>query len=85
MAHLRQAIVGRCFFISTKGRMGLCNPGVQCGSLVAILDGGRTPYFISERKVEGCHRFLGECYIEGIMNGEEEAQFHEGKTELCLS
>lgn len=71
----RQAAYGRHFFTSSKGYMGL-GPGgtatlggtdTRCE--IVILLGGRTPYILRK---DGKHhfRFVGECYVHGLMNGE---------------
>ena len=71
----RQAAYGRQFFTSRKGYMGL-GPGgtVHLGGMdskceIVILLGGRTPYILRK---DGGHyyRFVGECYVHGLMDGE---------------
>lgn len=71
----RQAAYGRQFFTSRKGYMGL-GPGgtVNLGGMdskceIVILLGGRTPYVLRKDGKHG-YRFVGECYVHGLMDGE---------------
>lgn len=58
----------RRFFTTDKGYMGLGPEGMLPGDTVCIFFGGDTPYVL--RKVEGSWKFVGECYVHGIMRGE---------------
>ena len=75
----RQAAYGRQFFTSRNGYMGL-GPGgtVHLGGIdtkceIVILLGGRTPYIL-RKDGKHHHRFVGECYVHGLMNGEKLSQ-----------
>ncbi|KAH7409330.1 heterokaryon incompatibility protein-domain-containing protein [Cadophora sp. MPI-SDFR-AT-0126] len=58
----------RQFFITGNGRMGLGPKGLLPEDHVCILFGGDTPYVL--RKTESCWKFVGECYVHGVMKGE---------------
>ncbi|PVH88832.1 HET-domain-containing protein [Cadophora sp. DSE1049] len=58
----------RQFFITRKGYMGLGPKGILPGDTVCILFGGDTPYVL--RETESCWKFVGECYVHGLMKGE---------------
>lgn len=62
------ACKGRRFFTTEAGRIGVGPEFMKEGDLIVILFGGQVPYIV--REVEGKHRLIGECYIDGIMQGE---------------
>ena len=64
-----KAAYGWRFFTTSKMYMGLAQSGVRIGQTVASLYGGKTPYLLQRRGSKG-YRFVGECYIHGLMNGE---------------
>lgn len=64
-----KAAYGRRFFTTSKKYMGLAQSGVRIGQTVVILHGGKTPYLLQRAGGRG-YRFVGECYIHGLMNGE---------------
>ncbi|MGH7962863.1 MAG: hypothetical protein ACRERD_13710, partial [Candidatus Binatia bacterium] len=45
---------------------------VQTGDVIAILFGARTPFILRPQPLEGKagYRIIGDCYIDGFMNGE---------------
>ena len=49
--------------------MGLAQSGVWLGNTVVVLHGGRTPYLLQRIRRKG-YRFVEECYVHGLMNGE---------------
>ena len=55
-------------FRTRKGFIGLCCNAAQIGDKVCVLLGGEVPFVL--RQELDCHRFLGECYVHGIMDGE---------------
>ncbi|KAF8853909.1 HET-domain-containing protein [Acephala macrosclerotiorum] len=60
---------GRALFGTTSGHIGVGDATMEQGDLVCVLLGGRTPYIL--RPVDGGkYRFVGECYLHGIMYGE---------------
>ena len=64
-----KAAYGRRFFTTSKGYMGLGQSRVRIGYTVVILHGGKTPCLLKKTGKKG-YRFKGECYIQGLMNGE---------------
>src|SRR4051794_30493130 len=60
--------VGRKFFFTEKGYIGLGPGGAQPGDIVSIFLGGRVPFLIRKNIGEG-FRFVGESYVHGIMDG----------------
>lgn len=59
-------------FVTTKGYLGLGHEGFQVGDVVTIFSGGEVPYLLREIAPEkkSAFRFLSECYVHGVMNGE---------------
>ncbi|KAJ4362875.1 hypothetical protein N0V83_009992 [Neocucurbitaria cava] len=60
--------IDRKFFISSKGFMGIGPNAMKKDDVILILFGGKVPYVL--RPSEAGYRFIGECYILGLMNGE---------------
>lgn len=67
--HTRAPGPGRAFFVSTTGFIGLCPKNTIPGDEIYILLGAATPFVIRvpEDKVV---RFVGECFVLGVMHGE---------------
>ena len=64
-----RAAYGRCFFTSKRGYMGLGPQLSGYGYVIVVLLGGKTPYIL--RKDGKAHyRFVGECFVHGLMDGE---------------
>lgn len=59
----------REFFVTSHGRMGLCPRDTRAGDLIVVLYGGSVPYVLRKAGENGW-RFVGECYVDGIMFGE---------------
>ncbi|KAK0630416.1 heterokaryon incompatibility protein-domain-containing protein, partial [Bombardia bombarda] len=89
------ACIDRCFFVTADGRQGLCPWTAREGDVVAVLDGGRVPFLLrpvyraggeaqgGERGVEEEFELAGECFVEGIMEGEY-LQGVEGNEEVFV-
>jgi hypothetical protein len=61
-------LMGRLYFETEKGLLGM-GPGlVQPGDQVVIFFGGNMPFIL--RPVGKLWRFLGVCFVHGIMRGE---------------
>jgi len=61
--------LGRLFFISHNGFMGLVPKASDVGDEICILFGAATPFVIRSLDA-GIYKFIGECYVYGLMNGE---------------
>jgi hypothetical protein len=64
----QQAAYGRRFFTTKNGYMGLSPSLARIGDKVVILLGGKTPFILRKTK-ENRYRFMGECYVHGMMTG----------------
>ena len=60
---------GRCFITTKRGYMGLASPSTKPGDLICVFSGGKTPYILRPSGA-GFYRFICDCYIEGLMDGE---------------
>lgn len=49
--------------------MGSAQSGVRIGQTVVVLHGGKTPYLLQREGSRG-YRFVGECYVHELMDGE---------------
>ncbi|KAJ8122529.1 hypothetical protein O1611_g9815 [Lasiodiplodia mahajangana] len=78
-----------CFFVATGAYYGLCPWTAQEGDVVVLLYGGNVPYLLrpvnkeghageSSDKTEDLFELVGECYVQGIMNGEFLAKWNDG-------
>ena len=66
---------GRFFFTTTSGKMGLCHPNTRTGDETWILSGIRAPFFlhpidVAEERFASRQSFLGDFFLQGIMDGE---------------
>ncbi|KAL8351254.1 hypothetical protein RB598_006165 [Gaeumannomyces tritici] len=84
------ATIGRAFFISQKGYLGLAPSGAQVGHRVYLLQGGQVPYILQEtgetvalpgRGTVPVFKYIGDSYVHGIMNGEATVDV-EGRASL---
>lgn len=67
----------RRLFLTLNGLLGIGPDTVREGDVVAVLSGGEVPFILRPTNnrasaVDGIDRYLlvGECFIEGLMNGE---------------
>ncbi|KAE8447238.1 hypothetical protein EG329_010932 [Mollisiaceae sp. DMI_Dod_QoI] len=64
-----RASLGSRMFRGEKNFLGTGSRYVQPGDLICVLYGGQTPFVLREVE-EGRMRFVGDCYVHGIMEGE---------------
>jgi hypothetical protein len=65
---IRRTMMGRKFFLSSSGYMGLGPLALQEGDMICILLGCDVPLLI--RKEGDYYRLVGECFVWGLMDGE---------------
>lgn len=58
----------RRFFVTDDGLLAMGPRSMQEGDIVVVLFGGKVP-FVLRPSLDG-YRLVGECYVNGIMNGE---------------
>jgi len=64
-----QRLMNRRLFITSSERLGLGPAGMMSGDTVAILFGGNVPYILRPSE-DNRWQFVGECYLDGYMNGQ---------------
>jgi hypothetical protein len=71
-ACLLRACLGRKFFITNSGFIGIGRSGMKSGDLIAVILGIGVPLVLREVDGRESPRYLlvGECYVQGIMDGE---------------
>jgi hypothetical protein len=67
----------RCFFVSSKGCMGLGPLGTRTGDEICVLLGCNQPLLI--RRVGDHHLVVGQCYVYGMMYGEMIDEMEAGR------
>lgn len=73
---------GRRFFLTEDGHCGLGLPRLEVGDETVVLRGG--PVLYALRQENGCYRFVCDCAIEGLMDGERVRQAEENNEEPVL-
>ncbi|MCJ1332768.1 hypothetical protein MMC10_009462 [Thelotrema lepadinum] len=68
---------GRRLFISVSGHMGLCPSATEPEDVICILFGADIPFVLRPLQ-NGNYLLVGECYIDGFMDGEGLLQIVEG-------
>lgn len=62
-------MIRRCVFITSSGKIGLGPDTMEPNDVIVILFGGNVPCVL--RPLENTQwRFIGLCYIYGLMKGE---------------
>ncbi|KAK4185824.1 hypothetical protein QBC35DRAFT_296799 [Podospora australis] len=65
------ACAHRRFFMTKRGFIGLAPSNAGKGDVVAVLQGGKTPFLLRPRQVHmGTYELVGECFVYGLMNQE---------------
>ncbi|OAL07502.1 hypothetical protein IQ06DRAFT_289217 [Phaeosphaeriaceae sp. SRC1lsM3a] len=75
----------RRFFWTDNGTFGLGPQYMSPGDVVVVLYGGNTPYVLRPRG--GVYLFLGQAYVDNIMQGELMEELRDGRRgeqEFCL-
>jgi len=60
----------RAFIMTEGGRIGAASSGVKVGDTICVLFGGRPAYVAQKKHEFGTWRFIGDAYIDDLMNGE---------------
>lgn len=73
------AVYGRRVFVTLGGMIGLGPASLQQGDYVAVLFGGLTPFVLRFQDLE--YLLVGECYVNGQMDGEAIEEWNDGLRE----
>jgi len=82
---IQVATVGRRFFRTRKGYIGLGPENMEVRDTVCVLEGGTTPFLLRYSRVElvsgvdyegrdgprACHKLVGDCYVQTGVNLKE--------------
>lgn len=62
----------RRFCFTENGRLGQLAPGSRPGDRICVLGGGEVPFVIrpTSGDAKGIYQLVGECYLDGMMDGE---------------
>jgi hypothetical protein len=74
--HLNAAYNRRMFFTNHKQFLGLGPKSTREGDILCVLFGGATPFVLRPDGEQ--FRFVGECYVYGLMNGEAIRDWGDG-------
>jgi hypothetical protein len=66
---LRRIHYKRTLIETKRGYLGLATDLLDEGDLVCVIGGAQVPLISRDRTGDTC-RFVGECYVHGIMDGE---------------
>ncbi|VTO88525.1 unnamed protein product [Fusarium graminearum] len=75
--HLDAAHERRLFLTRDLSYIGLGPKTMEEGDIICVLFGGATPFVL--RRSGECYRFIGECYVYDLMNGEAMDGLASGK------
>ncbi len=91
--NFKRAAVGRRFFVSKKGYIGLAPAIARPNDLICILLGGQTPFILrkyedgkqpNQQQLQGIfggdylYQLIGESYVHGLMDGEAYSESENG-------
>lgn len=65
---IAEALHGRSFCVTDKGYIGLAPQAVEAGDQICVISGCTTPLVLRPDATER-HSVVGECYIDGFMDG----------------
>ncbi|KAI8624574.1 heterokaryon incompatibility protein-domain-containing protein [Xylariaceae sp. FL1651] len=79
--HCANKMMGRCFFMTTNGLIGIGTGFMDVGDVVCVPLGCSTPVILREGG-KGDYGFVGDAYVDGYMNGEAIEQWKSGHLKL---
>lgn len=70
-ADIRGRLIGRGFFCSSEGYIGLVPYGTRQGDIICVVLGCKVPIVLRRALADETQwEVVGACYVEGLMNGE---------------
>jgi hypothetical protein len=64
-------MLGRRFFLTQSGLMGMGPPSIRSGDLIYVISGAQVPFVLRKSSTNNAVLSLvGDCYVHGIMHGE---------------
>jgi hypothetical protein len=74
-------MMGRCFFITENGYLGLGTGFMAVGDIITVPYGCSTPIVLRPEGRHGEFRYVGDTYVDGFMMGEAVVQRKSGQLE----
>ncbi|KAK5660580.1 hypothetical protein OQA88_13138 [Cercophora sp. LCS_1] len=68
--HVNGICEGRRVFALDRNLVGLGTEQLRLGDVVVVTQGAAVPLLLRPNPREGVYLFVGECYVDGIMDGE---------------
>jgi hypothetical protein len=81
---VRWANLRRLFFLTDSDHMGLAPLSTVKGDEIWILKGGSMPFVLRAVGGEDKYRFVGDCYVHGVMEGEAERELATNPQRVLL-
>lgn len=72
-------MMGRCFFITDNGKLGMGTGYLDTGDVICVPFGCCTPVILRPDGENDEYRFVGDCYVDGYMDGELIVQWEAAK------
>jgi hypothetical protein len=79
--HFATRMMGRCFMITHRGFMGLGSGAMTVDDIVVVPYGCATPILLRPDGPDGEYRYVGDVYVDGLMNGEALSMLADGVLE----
>lgn len=70
---------GRSLFITRKGHVGLGPRQMKPGDLVCLFSSAGVPFILRPKPERNGYWLIGECYVNGIMQGEAQEMLDSGE------
>jgi hypothetical protein len=79
---IRPACYGRRLIWTDTGKLGLVPRNTEASDMICVLFGCSVPVIL--RPKDGRYIVIGECYIDGMMNGEAVLEYEMGKYQKMM-
>ena len=79
-AHFGIRMMGRCFYHTKQGLIGMGIGSLMPGDVVVVPLGCSTPVILREVGAGGEYRFIGDTYLQGFMYGRAVDDWRRGET-----
>ncbi|KAI1360469.1 heterokaryon incompatibility protein-domain-containing protein [Xylaria arbuscula] len=84
MDNCTSAMMGRCFFTTRSGLVGLASGFIECGDEVCVPFGCSTPVILRAEGDTRTNRFVSDAYVDGFMYGKA-LELHQKDRTLAKS
>ena len=81
--HFGSRMMGRCFFLTEEGVMGMGSGFMTAGDVVVVPLGCSTPIILRLEGNKGEYRYVGDTYLDGYMQEEAVKAWKSGKNTLA--